>query len=418
MNKSIKASIYSAVLICLLLGLSISSPAAASSSLYVKVGGSDANDCLSPSTACATINAALGKAAEGDTILVTADKYYGYGGDVVYITKDIVLSGGWDQAFTTRTGFSVVDGSDRWIVLETLQGTHVSVEYFVLQNGYSTSTASGISNYGNLSLYNSIVQDNFGTDSTGAGIANYGSLTVINSTIQRNFGQGIYNWQNATGLSINGSTISENTNGVGIWIYGQSASIVNSTISNNVNPGYSSDGGGIFFGGEAGDVLTLRNVTISGNTTANNGGGIASNGQNGEQVVMANSIISGNLATYGHDCSGPITSQGNNIIADSRDCALNDAPGDQLDVNPLLAGLSYNGGPTATHRLLAGSPAIDGGNPAGCPDAAGNVLTIDQRGFTRPLDGNGDGIPVCDVGAYEYDPTLILRGLYLPVIRK
>jgi hypothetical protein len=135
-------------------------------------------------------------------------------------------------------------------------------------------------------------------------------------------------------------------------------------------------------------------------------------------VVMANSIISDNLATYGPNCSGPITSQGNNIIADISGCVLNDAPGDQLDVNPLLAGLSNNGGPTATHRLLAGSPAIDGGNPAGCLDAAGYVLTIDQRGFPRPLDGNGDGSAVCDVGAYEYDPTIILQGSYLPVIRK
>ena len=73
-------------------------------------------------------------------------------------------------------------------------------------------------------------------------------------------------------------------------------------------------------------------------------------------------------------------------------CTISSTIGDQLDVNPQIAPLRYNGGPTYTHRLLAGSPAIDGGNPDGCLDQLGNPLTTDQRGFTRPLDGNGDGV--------------------------
>jgi hypothetical protein len=48
--------------------------------------------------------------------------------------------------------------------------------------------------------------------------------------------------------------------------------------------------------------------------------------------------------------------------------------------------LSDNGGPTQTHALLAGSPAIDAG--ASCP-------TSDQRGAPRPQGG------ACDIGAYE-----------------
>ena len=60
-----------------------------------------------------------------------------------------------------------------------------------------------------------------------------------------------------------------------------------------------------------------------------------------------------------------------------------------------LLPLANNGGPTQTHALtLTVSPAIDAGDNAGCPP-------IDQRGFPRPRDGNGDGNAVCDMGAYE-----------------
>jgi hypothetical protein len=69
--------------------------------------------------------------------------------------------------------------------------------------------------------------------------------------------------------------------------------------------------------------------------------------------------------------------------------------------DPKLGPLENNGGPTQTHALLAGSPAIDGGNPGGCRDNLGALLTTDQRGFPRPVDGNNDSVVRCDIGAYE-----------------
>ena len=83
------------------------------------------------------------------------------------------------------------------------------------------------------------------------------------------------------------------------------------------------------------------------------------------------------------------------------------------NVDPLLdpRGLTDNGGPTQTIALCTGagtptgctgmSPAIDAIRTANCSDANGNALTSDQRGFVRPVDGDNDGIALCDIGAFE-----------------
>src|SRR5690606_668150 len=59
---------------------------------------------------------------------------------------------------------------------------------------------------------------------------------------------------------------------------------------------------------------------------------------------------------------------------------------------------------TQTHALREDSPAIDAGAP--CSDAP--VDGVDQRGVPRGEDGNGDGDPGCDIGAYErvFEPDL------------
>jgi hypothetical protein len=57
-------------------------------------------------------------------------------------------------------------------------------------------------------------------------------------------------------------------------------------------------------------------------------------------------------------------------------------------MDPRLAALADNGGPTQTEALLPGSPAIA---------AATNCPETDQRGFSRPTGR-------CDIGAYEHQP--------------
>ncbi|HRQ36915.1 MAG TPA: Ig-like domain-containing protein [Chloroflexota bacterium] len=86
------------------------------------------------------------------------------------------------------------------------------------------------------------------------------------------------------------------------------------------------------------------------------------------------------------------------------------------DTDPLLGPLQANGGDTWTHALLMGSPAIDAGDNVACP-------ATDQRGGIRPIDGDGDNDPVCDIGAYEWGalqlmavPDTATTIQYIPVL--
>ncbi|HKB08378.1 MAG TPA: MopE-related protein, partial [Candidatus Polarisedimenticolia bacterium] len=77
-----------------------------------------------------------------------------------------------------------------------------------------------------------------------------------------------------------------------------------------------------------------------------------------------------------------------------------------LTITPALSGASatyrllVNWGPspgdiTADAHLLASSPAIDSGTNA-------DLEPVDLDGVSRPLDGNGDGNAIIDMGAYEF----------------
>ena len=73
----------------------------------------------------------------------------------------------------------------------------------------------------------------------------------------------------------------------------------------------------------------------------------------------------------------------------------NTGVGNLLNVDPRLGPLADHGGPTYTHALLPGSPAID----AGDPDLPTDEMRFDQRGFARVANG-GLGLRL-DIGAYE-----------------
>lgn len=245
------------------------------------------------------------------------------------------------------------------------------------------------------------------------------TLLINESTIEGNaaaqHGGGIYSLFD--NVDIENSTITDNTaafgDGGGIWFEGQHANggsigltILNSTISFNeaLEPEVDASGlgGGIY---HHGGPMTLDSSTVDQNEADVAGGNIAL-GENElstfPEAHFHNTIISnGTVDGLPQNCAndgGILISDGFNLTnEDPTDCGL-DQPTDILGQDPNLEDdLLPNGGLTETQALLPGSPAIDtGSNP--CPPR-------DQRGTSRPQDGDGDGTPVCDRGAFEVEGT-------------
>jgi uncharacterized repeat protein (TIGR01451 family) len=354
----------------------------AAGSWYVSPVGNDSNDCLAPATPCATINAAIGKANLGDNIYVATGTYTGNPSDyqVVLIDKSVTLTGGWNSDFTVEDGMSTIDGAGVHRCMDVTRDVIATVERFVIKNG-SNAGAGGIYNFwGTLTLNNSAVIGNTADVGIGGGgIENFaGTTTLNNSIVSGNSGSGLSTDYDGT-VILNNSTVSGNTGG---GIYNKAKVILNnSTVSSNL--GYFE--AGIYNNG----TLTMNNSTVSNNINRfGDGGGIYNNGS----VTVRNSILAGNTAGGANpDCSGAIESAGYNLIGDTSGCTFVPGTGDLTNLNAHLGRLINSPG---YHPLLTGSPAINAGNPAGCTDHLGNLLTTDQRGATR--------VGRCDMGAYEY----------------
>ncbi|HXG46285.1 MAG TPA: right-handed parallel beta-helix repeat-containing protein, partial [Methylomirabilota bacterium] len=179
------------------------------------------------------------------------------------------------------------------------------------------------------------------------------------------------------------------------------AFITNSTISGN----FGANGGGIFNLG----ALILANCTITDND-ALYGGGIYNFPHQtlNPTTRCVSSLIAGNRAGTGSDVLGSFISGGFNLIGQTNDSAGWGATGDLpgragAPLLPLLGPLGDHGGPTPTHALLAGSPALDRGHANGLlSDERGFLRTVDLSGVANPLGGDGT-----DIGAYEFSPVAL-----------
>jgi hypothetical protein len=286
----------------------------------------------------------------------------------------------------------------------------------------------------------------------GGGIANHGSLTVIETMVANcvaaalgggvyNNGQTIIDRSNlandqaadgggvATGSS--GQTIiggSSFTNDAAAGTGGGAESTGDTAIGGSTFVGGSAGGSGGAVGGDSGNVY-VYNTTVTGNSAGNSGGGID---VGNSAATIVNCTIVGNTAGLGggvHVGSGTVAlgntivakntggggadvlpdggegvvSLGHNLVGDGTGSTLVDGVnGDQTGttahpIDPLLAPLGNNGGPTQTAALIPGSPAIDAGDNALALDQDANPLTTDQRGpgFPRVLGG------AVDIGAFE-----------------
>jgi hypothetical protein len=278
----------------------------------------------------------------------------------------------------------------------------------VLDSTISGSSAAGhgggIYNVGILSVENSTISGNSAGAGGGGGIINHpnGRVTVLNSTISGNtvgnFGGGI---RNDGVLTLQNSTISGNdsgSNGGGIYNTG-TLTVKNSTISGNAAEGH---GGGIL---HRSGILNLQNSTLSQNHSTHAGAGI---GLRDIDVTLHNTIVAdnfqfseeNNVRILGTPSSFTLSGT-NNLIGTVAEGLTNGVNGNQVGVaDPGLGPLTNNGGPTQTHALLAGSPALNAGNNAQAP----SFTSFDQRGapFLRVIDST------VDIGAFEVQPVTLV----------
>jgi hypothetical protein len=372
-----------------------SATAALASTWYVNgVSGNDDNNCMSPQTACKTINHAISLASSGDSIVIASAIYK----ETLTINSSLKLIG----AGASTTIVDGIDSGGNAVVYVRNSDAHVALSKMTIRNG-----GAGILNSGTLAADESTISGN----SIAGGIENIGTITLNRSTVNGNTtayayysaAGGIYNGGT---LSVDNSTISENivegnyVCGGGIYNSGD-LTITNSTLSGNQASGVSnSSGGGIDNEGS----LVLDNTTLTGNSATaygDNGygggisyGGCVEAGSYAYTTTLRNSVVAHNK---GGNCYGNMTSEGYNLSSD--DTCQFSGPGDLNNTHPKLGPLKNNGGPTKTRAELLGSPTIDAGNPSGCTDSQGHLLKTDQRGDPRP--GKYKHDKRCDMGAFE-----------------
>lgn len=282
------------------------------------------------------------------------------------ITQELAIMGTGSPADT------IINASGLGDRVFDILGGPISISNITIQGG--TGQGAGIrSSNQSLTLDRVVISGNSNTSGDGGGIyITGGSLTMTNSAIINNSSQ------YAGGMMVDNSTVT----------------LTNVTVSGNTAL---ESGGGLRI--KNGGSLSLINVTVSNNTTDSDANGSGDGGglhQSVGTLTIKNSIIAGNFdlssSTVRPDCSGTISSNGNNLVGNNNGCTVSSASGDQIGtnsspINPQFASLQDNGGNTQTHALQSNSPAIDAGSNSGCP-------AQDQRGYTRDA--------TCDMGAFEY----------------
>jgi murein DD-endopeptidase MepM/ murein hydrolase activator NlpD len=344
-----------------------------------------------------TLRYAINNAANGDSI------NFGVTGTIILtqgqleIDRDLTITGPGATSLA-------ISGNNASTVFQIDFGVTVSISGVTIENGSGsfnqgiggTTGGGGISNLGTLTVSSSTFSANSagsGPFASGGGIFNgyNATVTVANSTFTGNSAQyyagGIFNDYLATSI-VTSSTFSGNSGiyGGAISNYYGTHIAINTTFS--ANSAY--DGGAIFnnFG-----MWTVINSTFSANSTTS-GGGFTNwyATSTFKSTLLANGSSGGNCYN-----TGTFNSAGYNLSDDNSCSSFLTATGDINNIAAGLdsAGLASNGGPTRTIALLANSPAVNAIPVSACTDVAGNPVTTDQRGVTRPQG------PSCDIGAFE-----------------
>jgi hypothetical protein len=329
-----------------------------------------------------------------DTIVVPAGSYPLTGGELS-LTRSMTIAGA--GARTTSVTQQTTSSTSRVFAIRpdpasglaptvTISGLAMSGGKSDRSNGFF---GGNVLNLGILTLSEDSIENGMTSAGSGAGISNDGgtltvthSLVAFNGSPQTNDSGGIQNVGNGNtpaALTVIDSTIANNTSaqGGGIMSWsnaGNTARVVNSTITGNDGGARNTVGGGLL--AADGGTISVENSIIAGNKVDTPNPGTPSNcGKSGSPA--------GTIKSLGYNLEG------------AADCGFT-ATGDLQNTDPQFAstGLQNNGGNTDTYALVFASRAVDH-IPAGAADCGGT----DQRDIARP---QGTG---CDVGAFEFTQT-------------
>lgn len=259
-----------------------------------------------------------------------------------------------------------------------------------LQNDAGTAPGNGgglhITGAGSVAVSASAFAENVAVEGGGLWNSGAGSLTVFSTTVIANTatrGGGLFQDGMGGSTFVEQSLVAGNTaiNGGGLDTEGGDVTVINSTLSSNM----AVRGGGVR---QQAGTVSLGSTTIAQNDASNRGGGLLI--VSGATMNVQNTIIGENTSPQGRSCSGTLVSQDHNLIESRAGCNITGDTANTLsNTLAMLAPLADNGGPTRTHALETGSPAIDAGQ---------TVEAVDQRGFAR--DTSPD-----DMGAFELGGT-------------
>ncbi len=419
---------------------------ACGATLFVATTGTDGASCGTvPANACLTIQYTISnQAVSGDEIRIAAGTYV----ELLTISKDLTLVGAGTSSTIVkakRAGTVVTNSATTRIGLLTIEDGHGTA-------GVIENVAGGVNNSGTLVLEDTVVTENTAVvgfpnqSGTAGGIVNSGTLILLHTLVDGNSASGGCVTAGGIANSIGGKVLTEDSYIV------QNASTGSNSAACGGPSSLSAAGGVINNQG----LFAVETTTIDGNSITNNGpfyllrstventsvddranlylinstlyqaplsietmppffigtADISSSTLYNsttqsisdvppmpgmpEPATIRNSILAGNA---GGDCSGDFLSGGYNIVEHGAGCGVVSPNSDLINVPAGLGFFGGHGGPTRTINLLTGSPALGGGNPLGCDDPFGHLLTVDQRGDPRPAPGAGAGN--CDVGSVQ-----------------